>query len=111
MQKIKTLKKYPEQNAGTIHESNPEHIPVKARGCRNTKTAGDSSSSYKIDFVIVIKNFLNPERHQNRINESKVKAILLKGWILSIIGASAVVGLRSTGLPRVKAPFGDNPHV
>ena len=27
----------------------------------------DSSSSYEIDYVIVIQNFLNPEGHQNRI--------------------------------------------
>ena len=59
----------------------------------------DSSSSYKIDYVIVIKTFLNPEGHQNRISGSKV--ILLKGWILPIGGASAVEGLQSTGLPRL----------
>ena len=35
----------------------------------------------KIDYVIVILNFLNPERHQNPISISKVTAILLKGWI------------------------------
>ena len=29
-------------------------------------------------------NFLNPEGQQNPISGSKVKAILLKGWILSI---------------------------
>ena len=54
----------------------------------------DSSSSYKIDTVILIKNFLNP------INGSKVTVILLKGRILSIGGALAVEGLRSTG-PRL----------
>ena len=32
----------------------------------------DSTSSYKIDYVIVIKNFLNPEGHQNSIIGSKV---------------------------------------
>ena len=55
--------------------------------------------SYKIDYVIVIKTFLNPEGHQNAISGSKVRAILLKGWILPIGGASAVEGLRPTGLP------------
>ena len=35
----------------------------------------DSSSSYKI----VIKNFLNPEGHQNPSSGSKVTIILLKG--------------------------------
>jgi hypothetical protein len=49
----------------------------------------------------VIKTFQNPKGHQNLINGSKVTAILLKGWILSIGGASAVEGLRSTGLPRL----------
>ena len=45
----------------------------------------------------MIKNFLNPEGHQNPINGSKVTVILLKGLILPIGGASA--GLRSKGLP------------
>ena len=49
----------------------------------------------------MIKNFLNPEGHQNPFSGSKVMAILLKGWILPIGGASAVEGLRSTGLPRL----------
>ena len=40
----------------------------------------------------MIKNFLNPEGHQNPISGSKVMAILLKGWILSIDGASAGEG-------------------
>ena len=47
----------------------------------------------------VINYFLNPEGHQNPIDGSKVTAILLKGCILPIGGASAVEGLRSTGLP------------
>ena len=42
----------------------------------------------------MIKNFLNPEGHQNPISGSKVTAILLKGWILPIGGASAGEGLR-----------------
>ena len=48
-----------------------------------------------IDHFIVIKNFLNPEGHQNRISGSKVTAMILKRWILPIGGASAVEGLRS----------------
>ena len=58
----------------------------------------------------MVKTFLNPEGHQNRITGSKVTAILLKGWILPIGGASAVEGLRSTGLPRlvlIKCPILD----
>ena len=37
----------------------------------------------------MIKNVLNPERHQNPISGSTFKAILLKGWILPIGGASS----------------------
>ena len=61
----------------------------------------DSSSSYRIDYVIVIKTILNPEGHQNRISGSKVTTILLEEWILPIGGASAVESLRSTGIPRL----------
>ena len=43
---------------------------------------------------MVIKNFLNPEWHQNPISGSKVKTILLKGRIWPIRGASAGEGLR-----------------
>ena len=52
--------------------------------------------------------FINPHfvdilGHQNPINGSKVTAILLKGWILPVSGASvsAVEGLQSAGLPCV----------
>ena len=41
----------------------------------------------------MIKNFLNPEGHQNPFSGSKVTAILLKGWIRPIGGASAGEGL------------------
>ena len=40
----------------------------------------------------MIKNFQNPEGHQNSIRGSKVTAILLKGWILLNDGASAGAG-------------------
>ena len=33
---------------------------------------------------MVLKNFINPKGHQNRIVGSKLMAILLKGWILPI---------------------------
>ena len=39
--------------------------------------------------------------HKSYVNGSKVTAILLKGWISPIGGASAVEGQRSTGLPRL----------
>ena len=50
--------------------------------------------SYKIDNIIVIKNFLNAKGYHNPISGSKVMAILLKGCILPIGGASAGEGLR-----------------
>ena len=53
--------------------------------CRHTQTVKDRSSSYKIDFVIVIKNFLNPNVHQNPKSGSKVTAILLKGGICIMV--------------------------
>ena len=62
-------------------------------------TAPPRSSSYKINYIIVITNFLKPEGYQNPINGLKVAAILLKGWILPSGGVSAVEGLQSTGLP------------
>ena len=37
-----------------------------------------------LDYVIVIKNFLNPEGRHKLINCSRVKPILLKGWIFPI---------------------------
>ena len=51
--------------------------------------------SHKIDYVTI------PEGHPNRFTGSRVTAILLNGWILPIGEASAVEGLRSTGLPRL----------
>ena len=68
--------------------------PPTALRCRHVQTVRDSTSSYKIDHVIVIRNFLNPEGQQNPISGSKVTAILLKGWILPICGASAGECLR-----------------
>ena len=76
-------------------------FPPTALQLYHAQTVWDSSSSYKIDYIIVIKTFLNPDGHQNCITGSKVTAILLKWWILPIGGASAMEGLRSTGLPRV----------
>ena len=37
----------------------------------------------------MVINFLNSEGHQNTISGLKVTAILLKGWILPIGGASS----------------------
>ena len=46
--------------------------------------AATPTPSYKIDYFIVIQNFLNPKGQQNPISGSKVTVILLKGWILPI---------------------------
>ena len=76
-----------------IHYFTDPLVPT-ALQCRYTQTVGDKPSGYKVDSVIVIKKFLNPEGHQNPISGSKVTAVLLKGWILPIGGASAGEGLR-----------------
>ena len=68
---------------------------------RHSQMVRDSPSSYLIDYVIVIKNPLNPKGHQNPISGSKVTGIFTEGVDLPIGGASAVEGLRSTGLPRL----------
>ena len=64
-------------------------FPPTALWHRHTQTVKDSTSSYKIDYGIVIENFLNPEGHQNPFNGSKVWAILLKGWIWLIGGVES----------------------
>ena len=61
-------------------------FPPTALCCRNAQTVRDSSSTYKIDYVIVMKKFLNLKRHQNCISGSKVTVILLKGFIWPIAG-------------------------
>ena len=76
-------------------------FPPTALRRHHAQTVRDRCSSYKIDYVVVIKKFLNPEGHQNPVSGLKVTAILLKWRILPIGGASAVEGLRSMGLPRL----------
>ena len=83
-----------------INSSSEPFPPIDLRR-RHAQTVRDISSSNKIDYVIVIKNFLNLKGHHNPIDGSKVTAILLKVRILPIGGASAVESLRSTGLPRL----------
>ena len=76
-------------------------FPPTALQRRHAQTVRDSSFSYKIDYLKVIKNFLNPEGHQNSFNGSKVTTILLKRQILPIGRVSAVEGRRSTWLLRL----------
>ena len=68
-------------------------VPTALRH-HHTQTVRDRYSSYKIDYFIVIKNFLNPKGHQNPIRGLKRAAVLLKGWILVIGVASAGEDLR-----------------
>ena len=49
---------------------------------------GDGAFSHKIDYVKNFKEILNLEGHPNCIAGSKVIAILLNEWILSIGGAA-----------------------
>ena len=69
-------------------------LVILKQASRHAQTFRDRASSYNIDYVIVIKSFLNPEGHQHPISGSKVTAILLKGWIWPIGEASAGEGLR-----------------
>ena len=64
-------------------------FPPTALRRRHTQMVRHSSSSYKIDYGIGIKNFLNSEGHQNHISGSKVTTILLKGWIWPIGGVAS----------------------
>ena len=57
----------------------------------------DGAFSHKIDYVTIFLEILNLEGHQNCNTGLRVMAILLKGWILPIGGASAMEGLLSTG--------------
>ena len=61
-------------------------FPPTALRRRHAQTVWDSSFSYKIDYVIPIKNFLNPKGHQNPISGSKGMTILLKRLIVPIGG-------------------------
>ena len=67
---------------------------------RHTQTDRDSPSSYKIDNVIVINNFLNPRASKSH-QWLKSYGNFTEGVDLPIGGASAVEGLQSTGLPRL----------
>ena len=68
------------QKAPKLHsltDSLGDPLVPTALQLRHAQTVRDSSSSYKIDYVIVIKNFLNLKGH--RFTGSKVTAILVRG--------------------------------
>ena len=76
-----------------IHSlSNPLIVPTALQR-RHAQTVRVSTSSYKINYVIMIKSFLNPEGHQNPCSGSKVPANFTEGRIRPIGGASAGEGL------------------
>ena len=78
---------------GIFFEGFPKSVsqpfPPTALWRRHAQTVRDSTSSYKIDYFIMIKNFLNPEGHQNPFIGSKVTAILLERWIWPIGGVAS----------------------
>jgi hypothetical protein len=65
-----------------------EPFPPTALRRRQAQTVRDSSSSYKIDYVIVVKTFLNPGAHQNRITGSKRIAVFMDVDTLPIGGVA-----------------------
>ena len=64
---------------------------------RHALMVKDGAFNHKIDYVTIFVEILNLKGHQNCITGSRVTPILLNGWILPIVGASAVEGLLSTG--------------
>ena len=72
-------------NSLAINSVRQPFPPTALRRC-HAQTVRDNSSSYKIDYVIVIKKFLNLKGHQNFITGSKVTVILVNGWILPVGG-------------------------
>ena len=56
-----------------------------ALGRRHAQTVRVSSSSYNIDYVIVIKSFLHLEGHKNPIGGLKVMSILLKSGFCLLV--------------------------
>ena len=50
---------------------------------RHAQTVRDSSSSYKIPYVVLVWDILNLKGHQNQIG-SKVLAIFLNGLVLPV---------------------------
>ena len=85
-------------------------FPLTALRRRHTQTVKDSSLSYKIDYVKVMKSFLNPKGHQNGISGSKITVILPEGLILPIGGvalkgfapAACAAGLFGTSYSKQK---------
>ena len=68
---------------------------------RHAQIGGDGAFSHKMDCFSIFYEILNLEGHQNS-NPSYGNGLAMDWqWILPIGGASAVEGLRSTGLPHL----------
>ena len=66
--------------------------------------AEDGAFSHKIDYIVIFLEILSREGHQNRITGSRVTAILLNGWILTIGQSGEASRWRvcyQQGLPRL----------
>ena len=73
----------------SFSEWGSEPFPPTALRRSHDKTVRDSTSSYKIDYVIMIKTFLNPKGLRNPFSGPKVTDILLKGWIWPFGGVAS----------------------
>ena len=60
---------------------------------RHTLIVECGAFSHKIDYVALFEENLNLEGHLYHITGTRVTTILLNGWILPFVGASAVEGL------------------
>ena len=49
----------------------------------------DGAFSHKIDYFTIVLDMRNPKGHPMHNTRSKVTAILLKGWFLSVGGAAS----------------------
>ena len=53
-------------------------FPPTALRRHHAQSVRDSTSSYKIDYIIVINNFLNPKGHPNPIRGSRNARVAVK---------------------------------
>ena len=75
-------------------------FPPTALWRRHAKMVRDSSSIYKIEYFILVKNSLNPEGHTNCLIGSKVTAIFLNGGICLLIEGLPCLVFRLTVLKK-----------
>ena len=94
----------PGRSQGLLYK---QPFPPTALRRRHAQMVRVSTSSYKTDYVIVIKNFLNSKGRQNPIGSSKVMPILLQGqiWFLGLLAENPrhIINQKS---PRQKIQLG-----